>query len=115
MKPLVLALLLLGLLGSRADAGIYGALAIGKCDQYGYSWNQTTYVAQKAALKACGNDCRIAATISTACAAFAISPDCAAQGWAWANAPVAEYLAKEQCSNNGGANCQVVRSVCSGL
>ena len=98
-----------------------GALAVGKCDRYGWSYGKGSYgSARAAALSYCAQSgdttCHVVATISGACAAFAVDGECGPQGWATGSSrDVAERAAIEACAAYGGENCTIRRWVCDGF
>ena len=105
---------------NRADAA--GALAIGTCDRFGYSYNHANPgLAQARALVECAkngdNRCRVVVNTRHNCGAFALdaSNRCGARGWGVApNRRRAERIAIEQCYNYGGRNCRVQGWTCDG-
>jgi hypothetical protein len=98
--------------------GSFGALAVGECDRHGYAWGQpSSDIAQARALAGCGNSatCNVVITVNHACAAFAVSGDCSARGWAYADSRAqAERLALSSCARYGGYDCGIRRWLCSG-
>lgn len=106
------------LTGSAAEAA--GAMAIGRCDRVGYSYNYPTQgAAERRALSECrangDRTCEVVVTIHGSCGAFAVSGagGCSARGWAYAPTRArAETIALGQCRKFGGANCRVKAWVC---
>jgi len=101
---------------ARAD----GALVIGDCGAYGYSFNyKSESEATDRAMKECrdhnGKNCKAVATLSGNCAAFATdrSRSCGAWGWATRSSRgAAENEAVAQCRKYGGKNCRVRTQFC---
>ncbi|MGP0089019.1 MAG: DUF4189 domain-containing protein [Xanthobacteraceae bacterium] len=97
-----------------------GALAVGKCDRYGYTFDYRSMPAARAAAIAnCASTgdrtCEVVVTIRGACAAFVVSGECGARGWAYApSRGAAERLAINLCVRYGGTNCTIRRWVCDG-
>jgi hypothetical protein len=104
-----------------APAHAAGALAIGKCGAFGYSFDYGDEpLASRDALGKCkGHECRVVAKFSRMCAAFAVdgAKPCGAFGWATrggAKLAVAQNEALRQCYANGGSNCMIRAFVCDG-
>ena len=99
-----------------------GAIAIGKCDRVGYSYNYPSRgAAERRALSECrargDGSCQVVVNVSGACGAFAVSGQggCGARGWAYAGTRArAETIALNQCRKYGGRNCHVKAWVCDG-
>jgi len=94
-----------------------GALAIGRCGAYGYSYNYSTRKAADArALKECPEkDCKIVTNFSGLCMAFATDTSKSCGAWGWATRPtraLAESVAVTQCKNAGGQSCRVRAQAC---
>jgi len=107
---------------SVTGAEAVGALAIGTCDRYGYSYNQNNPgLAQARALTECArngdNRCRVLVNTHFNCGAFAIDAlnRCGARGWGRApNRRRAERIAIGQCFKYGGSTCRVQAWTCDG-
>lgn len=114
-------LALAGLAGTTA-AQAAGAIAIGKCDRYGYSYGSPSPAAAAGrALAECrangDGTCQVVVRIRNACGAFAVAGPggCRARGWAYAGSrAAAENLAVGQCRKYGGGDCHVQAWVCDG-
>jgi hypothetical protein len=94
-----------------------GALAIGRCGAYGYSYNYSTRAAANArALKECPEkDCKIVTNFSGLCMAFATDSSKKCGAWGWATRPtraLAESVAVTQCQKAGGKSCRVRAQAC---
>jgi len=119
---LAAAVVAAALLCSANGADAAGALAIGTCDRFGYSYNHANPgLAQARALVECAkngdNRCRVVVNTRHNCGAFAIdaSNRCGARGWGVApNRGRAERIAIDQCYNYGGHNCRVRGWTCDG-
>ena len=106
--------------GGEAHAA--GAIAIGRCDRVGYSYNATSpAAAAQRALAECGRkgdrSCRVVVTLNRVRGAFAVAGPggCRARGWAYAGTrAAAQDIALAQCRKHGGANCRVQAWVCDG-
>jgi hypothetical protein len=104
--------------GSKAGAA--GAIAIGKCDRVGYSYDYPSQrAAERRALSECrargDRSCQVVVTIHQSCGAVAVSGPggCSARGWAYAGTRArAENIALGQCRKYGGRNCHVKAWVC---
>lgn len=116
-----LALALCGLaLFTNSKAEAAGAIAIGKCDRVGLSYNfPSQRAAEQRALSECRSrgdrSCEVVVTIHQSCGAFAVSGagGCSARGWAYAGTRArAETIALGQCRKYGGRNCRVKAWVC---
>ena len=111
-----------GLLCYATVARAAGALAIGTCDRFGYSYNHANPgLAQARALVECAKNgdarCRVVVNTRSNCGAFAVdaSNRCGARGWGVApNRRRAERIAIDQCFNYGGRNCRVQGWTCDG-
>jgi hypothetical protein len=104
-----------------APAHAAGALAIGKCGAFGYSFDyRDEPLASRDALGKCkGHECRVVAKFSRTCAAFAVdgAKPCGAFGWATRTGnklAVAQNEALRQCYANGGRDCMIRAFVCDG-
>jgi hypothetical protein len=101
---------------ARAD----GAIAVGRCDSYGYASGYASVgSARDRALAKCAShgdhSCQVIVNLSGACGAFAVSGLCGARGWAFApTRDRAEYLALDYCARYGGHHCRVRMWVCDG-
>jgi Domain of unknown function (DUF4189) len=117
-----LALALAGFMATAdVAANAAGAIAIGRCDRYGYSYGyQSTGGARRRALNECekdGSSCQVVVTLHGACGAFAVSGSggCGARGWSYAPSRArAERLAIEGCEDHGGRGCWIRAWVCDG-
>jgi Domain of unknown function (DUF4189) len=119
IKPVIFALLAsAGLLAAdwtTADAA--GAIAIGRCDRVGYSYDfGSESGAHARALAECRSkgdgSCEVVVTLHAACGAFAVS-GCEARGWAYAGTRrQAERIALSYCRKNGGEDCEIQAWVC---
>ena len=96
------------------------AIAVGKCDRYGYTYGYGAMgAARAAALRNCAangdSSCQVVVSLSGACGAFAVSGKCGARGWAFAPTRArAEDLALSYCERYGGQGCTVRMWVCDG-
>lgn len=103
-------------------AAAAGAIAIGRCDRAGYSYDyDTTSGARRRALNECSSNgdgtCEVVVTLHRACGAFAVDGNnsCGARGWAYApSRGAAENLARSYCAQYGGRNCRISVWVCDG-
>jgi hypothetical protein len=96
-----------------------GALAIGQCAAYGYAFDyQRLADARAAAMKKCnGGSCKVVATISRGCVAFAIDGRnaCGPHGYAVAlRLGLAENTAVKYCLDHGGKDCVIRAWACDG-
>jgi len=97
-----------------------GALAIGRCDRHGYSYDYpSSNAALTRALVECASEgdrtCQLVSEIAGGCAAFAVSGTCGPRGWGTASSrPEAEALALGFCRQYGGGHCTIRRWVCDG-
>lgn len=93
----------------------YGAIALSPSGGYGFSYNYADRSrAETRALSACAkNDCAIATWFFNGCGALATSGN---RVWAAQDksGQRARLLAQARCSEEGGSNCQVIVSDCSG-
>lgn len=93
-----------------------GALAIGRCGAYGYSFDDASATAARnKAVAACKGVCRVVATVRRGCAAYAIDANnpCGAHGWASARSlGSSQNTATRYCYNYGGSNCVIRAWVC---
>lgn len=103
------------------DARAAGALAIGKCGAFGYSYgHDSAQAAGRSALGHCkGRRCRVVTSFSRMCAAFAVdgANPCGAFGWATRKGgklALAQNDALRQCYGHGGRNCMIRAFVCDG-
>jgi hypothetical protein len=116
------AVIAIAMLYSVTGVFAAGALAIGTCDRFGYSYNHPNPgLAQARALTECAsngdNRCRVVVNTRNNCGAFAIdaSNRCGARGWGRApNRRRAERIAVDQCFKYGGSNCRVQGWTCDG-
>jgi hypothetical protein len=114
-------LVLCGLLAaSDLAAEAAGAIAIGRCNRVGYSFDQPSPgAAAGRALAECRSNgdrsCSVVMRIERICGAFAVSGQggCGARGWAYAGSrAAAENIAMVQCQGRGGINCRIQAWVC---
>ncbi len=103
------------------DAHAAGALAIGQCGAFGYSFDYDNQgSAKRNALGRCkGRDCKVVANFTRMCAAFAVDGANMCGSFGWATRPggklaVAQNEALRQCYANGGRNCMIRAFVCDG-
>jgi Domain of unknown function (DUF4189) len=107
-------------LGSISPVQAAGALAIGKCDRNGWTYNYGSVAGARAgAVSNCaatGDDtCHVVATVIGACAAFAVDGDCGANGYATGySRRAAERSALGYCKSYGGEDCTIRAWVCDG-
>jgi hypothetical protein len=102
---------------SAAPAMAAGALAVGKCGAYGYSFDaDSPREARRTAMEHCqGDGCRVVLDFHRFCAAFAwdTGRNCGAQGWgSGPNPDAARRAAVDQCSQFGGTQCEVRKVTC---
>ena len=92
-----------------------GALAIGSCGAYGYSYDYPNGTAAKAsARKQCNGDCKII-DVRKSCGAIAVDAKatCGAHGYAVARQlGQAQNTALRQCYTNGGRDCMIRAFMC---
>jgi hypothetical protein len=106
------------MLGAASAAQAAGAIAIGQCDRFGWSARQPSVErAREVAMQYCSEkgdtSCHVIAAFAGACAALAVDGDCGARGWATAaTRDAAEETARSYCTQYGGSNCTVRRTVC---
>jgi len=100
-------------IGASAAAG---ALAVGACGAYGFSYDYVKSEAAKtAALGNCTGDCKIVTPIKRNCAAFAIDVKNACGAVGYAAAPrlgQAQNTALRYCYRYGGKDCVIRAWVC---
>lgn len=101
------------------DAGAAGALAIGQCAAYGYAFDYPNMNdARTAAISKCaGGRCKVVATMTRGCVAFAIDGRNACGPHGYAVAPrlgLAENTAVKYCHNFGGKDCVIRAWACEG-
>jgi hypothetical protein len=94
-----------------------GAIAVGHCAAYGYSYDyHRAAEARSAALGKCtGPDCKVVATIQKSCVAFAIDMrnSCGPHGYAVAaRLGQAENSAVKTCYKYGGKDCVIRAWAC---
>lgn len=93
-----------------------GALAIGACAAYGYSYDQPdAEAAQTAALANCEGTCKQVVATKKGCVAFAIDGHKPCGPLGFANAPklgVAQNTALKQCYKHGGKDCVIRAWIC---
>jgi hypothetical protein len=108
------------LLSAGAAAQAAGALAIGQCDRNGWSYGYGSVAeATSQAVMHCAeqgdSSCHVVYALEGECAAFAVSGNCGARGWAKAGSRgAAEEAAIEACQSYGGTDCGIRRWVCDG-
>jgi hypothetical protein len=105
------------LIGSVGITQAAGALAIGTCGAYGYSFGfPEEGAAQSAALEKCtGTGCKVVATIRKGCAAFAVDGHnaCGPHGYAvTARLGAAQNTAMSYCYRFGGKDCVIRAWAC---
>jgi hypothetical protein len=107
------ALLMMGV--AAADAA--GALAVGRCGAYGFSYDYTVVDdARRAAQQKCTGDCKVV-SIQRACAAFAVDGRnvCGPHGYAVAaGLGEAQNTALKHCYQYGGRDCMIRAFTCDG-
>jgi hypothetical protein len=114
----IFAILALGDIAAQAA----GAIAIGRCDRVGYSYDQPSPGAAAArALAECrangDSSCSVVVRMRRVCGAFAISGrgGCGARGWAYGGSrALAENIALGECRRHGGRGCRIQVWVCDG-
>lgn len=119
-RTLAAIAVLAGSLFAAAPARADGALVVGDCSAYGYSYNYGDEAgAKERALQECrkagGKNCKLQVTFYGNCMAFATdhSRSCGAWGWSTRNTKsLAETAARAQCSKYGGRDCRVRAAVC---
>jgi hypothetical protein len=94
-----------------------GALAVGHCGAYGFSYDfKGEQAARSAALRKCtGKDCKVVTAMKRNCAALAIDGRnvCGAYGFAAAaRLGPAQNSALKQCYRFGGKDCLIRAFVC---
>jgi hypothetical protein len=113
-----LAAIAVSLIAGCAVSQAAGALAIGACGAYGYSFDYPNLpTARATALGKCAGDCSVVATIRGGCAAYAVDGQdaCKAHGYAVASRlGQAQNIALRYCANYGGQNCVIRAWVCDG-
>jgi hypothetical protein len=106
------------LLAGTVEGNAAGALAVGSCAAFGYSYDFAEEgAARSAALGKCSGRCTVVATMRRGCAAYAIDArkPCGAHGYA--SAPTlgrAQNIALRQCYKFGGRDCMVRAWACDG-
>lgn len=115
---------ILAVLAALAATGITahaaGAIAIGRCDRAGYSFDQPSVgVAASRALAQCRNNgdrsCSVVVRMQRVCGAVAVSGrgGCGARGWAYGGSrALAENIALGECLRHGGRGCRIELWVC---
>jgi hypothetical protein len=117
LRVCALAAALVGLPLSGAFAA--GALAIGQCAAYGYAFDFSKLSdARTAALNKCADGrCKVVATMTRGCVAFAIDGRNACGPHGYAVAPrlgLAENTAVKYCHEYGGKDCVIRAWACEG-
>lgn len=107
------------LLVAPVTAQAAGALAVGACSAYGYSYDfGDMSEARRSALANCaGKNCKVVTTIRRNCAALAIDAkkSCGAHGWAARpRLGAAQNEALKLCYQHGGKDCVIRAFVCDG-
>jgi hypothetical protein len=107
------------LLGVSATAQASGALAVGACRAYGYSYDFSDIsAARRAALANCaGQNCKVVTTIRRNCAALVadVGKACGVVGWAVRpRLGAAQNEALKTCYQRGGKDCVIRAFVCDG-
>jgi hypothetical protein len=107
------------LLVAPATAHAAGALAVGACRAYGYSYDfGDISAARRAALANCaGQSCKVVTTLRRNCTALATdtSKACGAVGWAVRpRLGAAQNEALKLCYQRGGKDCVIRAFVCDG-
>lgn len=113
------AFLMIVLLAAPVTAQAAGALAVGACRAYGYSYDfGDITAARRAALGNCsGRNCKVVTTIRRNCAALAndASKSCGVNGWAVrSRLGAAQNEALKLCYQRGGKDCVIRAFVCDG-
>jgi hypothetical protein len=114
------AIAVVAMLGAVGSGYAAGAIAIGRCDRSGYSYDYANgTLARQRALAECAKNgdqtCRIVVNTRRNCGAFAVDGRCGARGWGFApSRRGAEAIALAQCSGHGGRNCSVRTWTCDG-
>jgi hypothetical protein len=111
---------LAALISAGTTAKAEGALAIGDCGAYGFSYNyDTESAARERALKECrdhkGKNCKTVVTLSGNCAAFSIDDRKSCGAWGWASRATKEAAitaAINECTKAGGRDCVRRTDVC---
>lgn len=106
-----------GLIALQGSALAAGALAIGQCAAYGYSFDYARESdARSAALKKCKDSrCSVVATINRGCVAYAIDGRNACGPHGYAVAPrlgTASNTAVKYCHDYGGKDCVIRAWAC---
>ena len=105
------------LMTGAAAAEAAGALAVGKCGAYGFSYDYTVVdEARRAAQQKCTGACKVV-SIQRACAAFAVDGRnvCGPHGYAVAaRLGEAQNTALKQCYQHGGRDCMIRAFACDG-
>jgi len=114
-RALAVAAAAAGILACAADVGrSAGALAIGDCGAYGFSYDMAREAAARAALGKCAGGCKVV-TMTRACGAFAIDGRnaCGPHGYAVATRlGQAQNKALRQCYEFGGKDCVIRAWAC---
>jgi hypothetical protein len=102
-------------IGSVALGQAAGALAIGACGAYGFSYDfSREAAASQAALGKCAGGCKVV-PVSRACGAIAIDGKNACRAHGYAVAPrlgEAQNMALRQCHQYGGKDCVIRAWAC---
>lgn len=91
----------------------YGALAIDSVtgSLYGFSYEKpTSKDAERAAIRGCGDNCRVVLNINKNCGAYAVDRSRRSMITAWAIGASEKYVkheSKRLCRQAGGENCNV--------
>lgn len=105
------------LITATAAVEAAGALAVGKCGAYGFSYDYALAAdARKAAQQKCAGTCKVV-SMQRACAAFAVDGRnlCGPHGYAVASRlGEAQNTALKQCYQYGGRDCMIRAFACDG-
>ena len=102
--------------GARAD----GALAVGQCDRFGYSYRQSSaeeagHVAFRGCAAEGDSSCRVVLNVEGSCYAFAVDGynRCGPRGWGYAGSlHEAREYARSYCHQQGGHECTIKVEMC---
>ena len=102
-----------------AAGGHYGSLAIdrGNGSRYGFAYNHQSWGASDArAISECGSGCSVVLRFVDECAAYAADQGNGSTIYGWGTASSmsqAQNRAMQECSNQGGTECQLRVWACS--
>jgi hypothetical protein len=106
------------LASSARTADAIGALAVDSGERYGFTFNQNSVdAARAAALTQCGAGCQVVVFFNHTCASFAQDKASGSTRYGWAYAPnkeQAQSSAIEACRSTGGTACAVRVWSCEG-